>query len=88
MGFFLLTLAICAGQEPFFGRTGRIFLQPAGGQRASRQSVLTESVATERRWTPPGTNGRATNLNGNIAWKEQLISRDEERTGELELFVQ
>lgn len=70
-----------AGQEPFFSKSGRIFLTPAGAQRASRQTILTEAIATERQWSPPTTNGRIPSLNGNVAWKEQLISREEGRKG-------
>lgn len=67
-----------AGHDPAYFMPGRIF--PT--QRASR---TIQAIITERSWSPPSTSGRVNNLNGNIAWKEQLISRDEERTGRLSL---
>jgi hypothetical protein len=38
--------------------------------------VKVEAIAAERRWSPPSTNGRVKDaiLNGNVAWKEQLIT--------------
>lgn len=73
-GFVFITLLCCAGHEPVHFLQGRIF--PT--QRSSR---TVQAVITERSWSPPSTSGRVNNLNGNIAWKEQLISRDEERQG-------
>ena len=47
-------------------------------RRHARHPITTKAITAERHWSPPTTNGRRTFLNGNIAWKEQLISRDED----------
>ena len=61
-----------AGQE-------RLYVTAAPStRRHARHPITTKAITAERHWSPPTTNGRTSNLNGNVAWKEQLISRDED----------
>ena len=57
----------------------RLYVTAApSARRHAKRPITSKALIAERHWSPPTTNGRTSFLNGNVAWKEQLISRDED----------